>query len=323
MKRGLVIGKFLPVHLGHIALIEFAASNCDELIVSMSYTDEDPIAHELRLTWLKDIFVDRKTIAVHSICDDFDDDSLPLEERTRIWADVIKRTYPHIDILFSSEDYGVPFARNLEVEHVTFDQKRTRYPVSASLVRKHPFNYWDFIPNVVRPFFVKKVCFFGPESTGKTMLAEKIAHEFNTVWVPEVAREMLTSNSFSVEEIKKIGVAHYARLKGKLPFANKILICDTDVITTQIYSRHYLQVIPDILYQLESEVKLDYYFLFDVDVPWVPDGLRDLGHMRNEMFEIFERELVKRRLPYMIIRGTYDVRHNTVRRKLQEILNGK
>jgi HTH-type transcriptional repressor of NAD biosynthesis genes len=34
MIRGLVIGKFMPVHNGHIALINFAASQCDELIVS-------------------------------------------------------------------------------------------------------------------------------------------------------------------------------------------------------------------------------------------------------------------------------------------------
>jgi HTH-type transcriptional repressor of NAD biosynthesis genes len=49
MKRGLVIGKFMPLHKGHIALIEFAAALCDELIVSMSYTDNDPIDPQLRL----------------------------------------------------------------------------------------------------------------------------------------------------------------------------------------------------------------------------------------------------------------------------------
>lgn len=56
MKRGLVIGKFMPLHKGHIALIEFATTKCDELIVSMSYTDTDPIDPRLRFEWIKQQF---------------------------------------------------------------------------------------------------------------------------------------------------------------------------------------------------------------------------------------------------------------------------
>ena len=49
MRRGLVIGKFMPVHKGHLALIDFALTQCDELIVSMSYTVKDPILKELHI----------------------------------------------------------------------------------------------------------------------------------------------------------------------------------------------------------------------------------------------------------------------------------
>jgi len=113
MKRGLVIGKFLPIHDGHIALINFAASQCDELIVSMSYTDQDPIAADLRFSWIKEIFKDRPAIKPAMIRDDFDNEKLPLLERTKKWSEVIRRTYPPIDVLFSSEPYGDPFAVNL------------------------------------------------------------------------------------------------------------------------------------------------------------------------------------------------------------------
>jgi len=77
MKRGLVIGKFMPVHAGHIALIRFAATHCDELIVSMSYTDDDPIAHRLRFSWLQDILMNQSNIKSAMVKDDFDDVSLP------------------------------------------------------------------------------------------------------------------------------------------------------------------------------------------------------------------------------------------------------
>ena len=106
MKRGLVIGKFMPLHKGHIALIEFAAANSDELIVSMSYTERDPIDPTLRLAWIKFQFTNNPCVKVHSIRDDFDDDSVAFPERTAIWSKKMKEVYPPINILFSSEHYG-------------------------------------------------------------------------------------------------------------------------------------------------------------------------------------------------------------------------
>ncbi len=94
MKRGLVIGKFLPIHQGHIALINFAASQCDELIVSMSAASTDTINPAIRFEWLQQIFKDHPKIKCFQITDDFDDDTLPLEFRTKIWAAFIQKTYP-------------------------------------------------------------------------------------------------------------------------------------------------------------------------------------------------------------------------------------
>src|SRR6478736_1205348 len=118
MKRGLVIGKFMPIHQGHIALIKFAAAHCDELIVSMSYTNSDPIDGNVRFLWIKEIFKDQPQILVHKIKDDFDNDALPLEQRTRIWADRMREVYPAIHLVISSELYGEWFAKNLNAENL-------------------------------------------------------------------------------------------------------------------------------------------------------------------------------------------------------------
>ncbi|MCZ8215315.1 MAG: ATP-binding protein, partial [Cyclobacteriaceae bacterium] len=111
---------------------------------------------------------------------------------------------------------------------------------------------------------VKLFCLFGPESTGKSVMASVLAKEYNTVWVPEVAREIVTSNHFNREDIIEIGRAQTERIFQLKQKANKLLICDTDLITTQIYSRHYLKVVPPILYQMENMVRYDHYFLFDI-----------------------------------------------------------
>ena len=36
-----------------------------------------------------------------------------------------------------------------------------------------------------------KIVLFGPESTGKTTLSNQLARYYNSVWVPEYAREYL------------------------------------------------------------------------------------------------------------------------------------
>jgi len=320
MKRGLVIGKFMPVHAGHVALIRFAVAQCDELIVSMSYTPHDPIPPDLRFGWLCEIFKDDSKIKPAKVVDDFDDDSLPLEERTKIWAAFIKRTYPPIHVLVSSENYGEPFARNLGAEHVLFDSDRVKYPVSGTLVRTRPFACWDLIPTEVRPYFVKKICFYGAESTGKSYTTEKMAKLYNTEFVPEVARELLISNDFTLDDIRAIGYAHDARIRQKVKTANKLLFCDTDAITTIVYSQHYLNAVPEELYALEQKTEYAVYLMFDVDVPWVADNLRDLGDRRKEMFEVFKKALDERAIPYVLIKGSFAEREQIVRRVIDRIL---
>lgn len=161
---------------------------------------------------------------------------------------------------------------------------------------------------------VKVVCFYGPESTGKSFMAKKMAEKYNTEFVPEVARELITSNDFSREDIIMIGRAQTERIFQKARKAKKILFCDTDLITTQIYSRHYLKVVPPVLYELEKMVAYDLYFLFDIDVPWVHDGLRDIGEekKREEMFEIFKHELERRNIPYIKVEGDWEVREKII-----------
>ena len=321
MTRGLVIGKFMPLHQGHIALIRFAAAQCDELIVSMSFTPHDPIDAQLRFAWICAHFKNEPHIKPALIADDFDDESLPLRERTRHWADVMQRVYPSIDVLFSSEDYGGPFAINLGAAHQPFDPPRSQFPVSATKIRQHPFAYWQYIPPEVRPYFVKKICLYGPESTGKSTMATRMAERYNTVSVPEVARELITSNDFTVDDIIRIGHAQTQRVIDQSKVANKLLFCDTDVITTQIYSQHYLHIIPPVLYELEKQVTYDAYVLFDTDVAWVADGLRDLGDRRQSMFEVFRNALDVRGIPYTVVRGDYHEREAQVAAVADKLLS--
>jgi HTH-type transcriptional repressor of NAD biosynthesis genes len=165
------------------------------------------------------------------------------------------------------------------------------------------------------------ICFYGPESTGKSTMAKKLAVHFKTEWVPEVAREIVESNDFTLEDIKKIGFAQNQRIKDKLPVANKVLICDTDIITTRIYSEHYLGSAPQELDVLEKEFAFDHYFLFDIDVPWIADGMRDLSGQRQEMMNKFRHALETRNISYTLVTGSYEERERLLIREIEKMID--
>ena len=220
MKRGLVIGRFMPLHKGHIALIQFAATQCDELIVSMTYKPEDPIPGPLRFEWIKEEFQLQQNIKPDISLDNFDDESIPMTDRIPRWSAFLKKKFPSIHVVFSSEEYGIPLAQHLGVPHISFDHQRKKFPVSSTMIFERPFRYWDFIASAAKSYFIKKICFYGPESTGKSAIAKHMAKLYHTEFVPEVSREIITSNDFTLEDIVRIGHAQTERVIEKTKTAN-------------------------------------------------------------------------------------------------------
>jgi HTH-type transcriptional repressor of NAD biosynthesis genes len=173
----------------------------------------------------------------------------------------------------------------------------------------------------VRPYYVRKICFYGTESTGKSTIVKYLAHKYQTEYVPEVAREFISSNDFTVDDIIRIGIAHDQRIAEKTRFANRFLFCDTDVITTQIYCRHYLGVVPELLFELERKTIYAKYFLMDIDVEWVADGLRDLGDQRQMMMNVFKEELDTRGIVYATISGSYAEREKQICAAIDQMIS--
>jgi len=79
--------------------------------------------------------------------------------------------------------------------------------------------------------------------------------------------------------------------------------------------------VPAILYELEKQVQYDRYFLFDIDVPWVADHLRDLGNERALMHNLFKGELEKRDIPFTLVIGNYEKRVAFVKGEIERMLS--
>jgi HTH-type transcriptional repressor of NAD biosynthesis genes len=78
--------------------------------------------------------------------------------------------------------------------------------------------------------------------------------------------------------------------------------------------------VPPVLIELEKAIRYDLYCLMDIDVPWVADDLRDLGHQRKEMFDRFKAELDNRTIAYTLISGDYAHRENQIKLLIDRLL---
>ena len=93
---------------------------------------------------------------------------------------------------------------------------------------------------------MKRVCVFGPESTGKSTLARRLAAEFDTVYVAEFAREWLNPKGgvCDVDDIPIIARGQAASEDALARKANRILFCDTDLLLTTIWSEVPVRRLP-------------------------------------------------------------------------------
>lgn len=305
---GFVLGKFMPFHKGHIHLIETAATQVDELTIMVCSIKAEPIPGALRYHWVKSHFPDLRVIHITD-----ENPPTPAEHRFfwQIWCDTIRRNMPNgVDVVFTSETYGDEFARQLGIRHVLVDLERKTVPISASLIRSNPYQYWDFIPEIVRPYYIKRIVLTGPESTGKSFLSQKLAAYFQTTFVEEYGRTYV--EKFGTE-ISMLDIAHIAG--GHLMYedlaaqkANKVLICDTDLIVTQIWSEIFLKQCPQWIMEINHWRRYDLFLLLDVDIPWVDDGTREFEHIRQSHFNRLKEELESRNCPYLVISGGFEER---------------
>ena len=173
----------------------------------------------------------------------------------------------------------------------------------------------------------RKVVLYGPESTGKSTLAQQLASYYSTVCVPEFSRiyaeqQLLHNKTLTEADVLPIALGQM-RLENELaPQANKVLICDTDLLETKVYSELYYGGIGNAaLDKYAVENTYDIYFLSYIDIPWVADHLRDRPHQREAMFEAFENALITFKKPYIILKGDMETRFHSAKKYIDKLLN--
>ncbi|RLD29051.1 MAG: nicotinate-nucleotide adenylyltransferase [Bacteroidetes bacterium] len=172
-----------------------------------------------------------------------------------------------------------------------------------------------------------KVVLFGPESTGKTTLASQLARHYNSVWVREYARRYLQdkwNNERKTCEPEDLVPIAKGQMKLENELAQKtdsVLICDTDLLETKVYSEaYYLGTCDPVLDKFAVKNTYDLYFLTYIDTPWEADDLRDKPKERLRMFKAFEDALIKYKRPYVLLKGSKNERLQEAVKHIDKLL---
>ena len=178
-----------------------------------------------------------------------------------------------------------------------------------------------------QPSDLIKIVLFGPESTGKTTLSEQLARYYNTVWVPEYAREYL-QNKWNKErktcephDLLPIAEGQMRLENESAKMASDVLICDTDLLETKVYAEaYYVGHCDPILEKNALHNTYDLYLLTYIDVPWIGDDLRDKPNERERMFNYFKDTLEKHNRNFIILKGDKKTRFNTAITQIDKLL---
>lgn len=150
-----------------------------------------------------------------------------------------------------------------------------------------------------------KVVITGPESSGKSTLAQALAEHYQAPWVPEYSRDYLNELDRKYEEKDLLTIAQ-GQVQREDDFAQKqpgLLICDTSLVVLKVWSEYvYNHCHPWILQQIESRF-VDLYLLCSPDIPWEPDPLRENPSDRDVLFTMYQHSLEGK--PTVVIQGDH------------------
>lgn len=335
--RGLVVGKFCPLHRGHERLIDFAAARCQQLLViGWSQPGFAGYSAERRERWLRARFP-QATVAVlddarlAALCTEHglppcvlpqDSDGEQVQRMFTAWLCQHLLGGP-VQAVFTGEDYGDGFAGtlaacfNAPVHHERLERTRDVGQASGTQLRADPHAHRHSLSAEVYADYVRRVAFIGGESTGKTTLARVMAERLGTSWVPEYGRTLWEAQGGELQpgDLLRIAEAQPRYEDAAALTAHRWLFCDTTPLVTLGYSGWMFETAPESLQQAAVR-PYDLLFLCAPDIPFDQDGTRVGEAFRAQQHAWYVRELRARGVEYVLLEGDLEARIARVQREL-------
>ncbi len=225
-----------------------------------------------------------------------------------------------------TEDYARHRIMDLfQATDITFDMTRAdRYLQPAGIIC--PAADDALLDLYMRSIFPRRdsplrVCLFGPESTGKSTLAAKLAAHYQAAFCTEYAKEYLAAQKgkIAAQDIPAIAAGQRRSEMTAQESATDILICDTDLLTTQIWSNWLFDACPAWVSALGDAAAYDIYLLMDIDTPWVKDIHRYLPDNRADFLEVCKKTLHAKNRPYHLLSGAWEDKFTSACRIIESL----
>lgn len=152
---------------------------------------------------------------------------------------------------------------------------------------------------------LRTICLHGPESTGKSTMAPRLARHFDTTCIAEFGRTYCERYGTDLTMADLVMIAHAQDLKGRAALAkgDVPVILDTDPLMSAVWA--------DMMFGRRDpwfdkwDNTADLYLLFDIDLPWESDGTRLFGSLRERrrFFDLCRAELVRRGVRWSMVSG--------------------
>ena len=290
------------------------------------------ISYRLRKQWFSQQVQDMPHIQVRVL----DESDIPVyPEGWQEWSKRMREVVcAPIDAFFVGDlSYSETLASYFpEAKVELFDPSRTRYPISATEIRKNILGNWHYILGAARPFFAKKVLIAGTESCGKTTLTKCLAKLYNTSWSEEVgryyARDYLGNDEtiYTDEDFGRIAHIQYEQDYHALRSANKVCFFDTDATYTDYFSELYMGHRNELVEKYIDHTRYDRLFYLMPDVRWVADGQRLNGDedrrriLNDRLLQMYRDHGFADKIT--IISGDYNARLHKAIQLVDDLLTG-
>jgi HTH-type transcriptional repressor of NAD biosynthesis genes len=323
-------GSFDPLHLGHISDIIKAAAVCEELYVMISWCEgRESTSKELRYRWILNCTKHLPNVRIILV----EDQAVSKEvyNTDYYWEkgaqDIKNAIGKPIDAVFCGSDYlGTNRFESLycpESAVIYFD--REEVPISSTEIREWASAHWDYLPEVCKDYYARKVLVVGGESTGKSTLVQNLALAYNTNYVAEYGR--VTADYAGGEDFMLADDLHENLLRQRINIidaakkSNRILFVDTDAITTLFYSRFLLQnqkqieVCEKLATAINEMTQWDLVLFLEPDVEFIQDGTRNekIRANREKYSQQIKQALTENNVAYHCLTGDYLERFETAK----------